>query len=412
MSNVEYKHSECEFQTVQQITDNDYKEYKEEPCQDYSQLITKEEYDGSIYPFHHGYNDYKSTTGHQGLDYDNYTVYAQAASQQQAYMTPDSSVMNAAAYSMVESSSGASMGISQASTTSSAAMSIYASSHSGSLDSASAQKTVAFQAGPRERIHVYGNPVEHCPRCQMDGLGSTNWRPHRHVGELKIRYICERHFDDQESAHHFDIPLCPLCGQVLYLYDFNTMLGVSSARRLHKFVLKCSSRHVLPLLDLFCQTKRGGERCNANFKLQWCYGTMVKRCEAQKNRDHDLWWVRYKNEWKQRRTIIRYKKDFLSHLSDVQRALLLGLGHEGEPPPDPKSALGPTYDALVATVSSPVGPKIRHKQSSSDCYDYDLEMGNLNKRQRDSLANGTSSAMMQHSTMWCGYDPSGYSGRY
>lgn len=227
----------------------------------------------------------------------------------------------------------------------------------------STQKAVAFLAGPRERIHVLGNPVEHCPRCQQEGMGATGWRPHRHIGELKIRYICERHFDDLESNHHFDIPLCPVCNQVLYLYDFNNMLGVSNARRLHKYVLKCANRHVLPLLDLFCQTKKGGERCNANLKLQWCYGTMVKRCEAQKNRDHDLWWVRYKNEWKQRRTIIRYKKDFLSHLTDAQRSLLLGLGLEGEPPPDPKAALGPAFDILVSAVGggSPGGPKIKKR---------------------------------------------------
>lgn len=80
------------------------------------------------------------------------------------------------------------------------------------------------------------------------------------------------------------------------------------------------------------------------------------------NRDHDLWWVRYKNEWKQRRTIIRYKKDFLSHLTDAQRSLLLGLGLEGEPPPDPKSALGPTFDALVSSAGgSPSGPKIKKR---------------------------------------------------
>lgn len=101
-------------------------------------------------------------------------------------------------------------------------------------------------------------------------------------------YFCSfafRNFNDLESNHHFDIPLCPVCNQVLYLYEFNSMLGVSNARRLHKYVLKCANRHVLPLLDLFCQTKKGGERCNANFKLQWCYGTMVKRCEAQKVRN-------------------------------------------------------------------------------------------------------------------------------
>lgn len=73
--------------------------------------------------------------------------------------------------------------------------------------------------------------------------------------------------------------------------------------------------------------------------------------------------MRYKNEWKQRRTIIRYKKDFLSHLTDAQRSLLLGLGLEGEPPPDPKTALGPTFDALVSSASggSPSGPKIKKR---------------------------------------------------
>eukprot|EP01053_Blabericola_migrator_P000834 Blabericola_migrator_1__833@NODE_1205_length_5111_cov_152_599722_g817_i0_p1_GENE_NODE_1205_length_5111_cov_152_599722_g817_i0NODE_1205_length_5111_cov_152_599722_g817_i0_p1_ORF_typecomplete_len850_score95_42Zn_ribbon_SprT/PF17283_2/0_4zinc_ribbon_9/PF14369_6/66zinc_ribbon_9/PF14369_6/36_NODE_1205_length_5111_cov_152_599722_g817_i017124261 len=234
-----------------------------------------------------------------------------------------------------------------------------------SSDSApTSQKAVAFLAGPRERICVLGNPIEMCPRCRQEGFSSSSWRPHRHIGELKIRYICERHFEDLESPHHFDIPLCPLCNNVLYLYEFNALLGVSNARRLHKYVLKCSSRHVLPLLDLFCQTKKGGDRCNANFKLQWCYGTMVKRCESQKNRDHDLWWVRYKNEWKQRRTIIRYKKDFLSHLSDTQRGLLLGIGLEGEPPPDPKGTLGPTFDALISSSGgSPAGPKIKKRSA-------------------------------------------------
>lgn len=62
----------------------------------------------------------------------------------------------------------------------------------GALDCLTTQKAVAFLAGPRERIHVLGNPVEHCPRCQQEGHGSTGWRPHRHIGELKIRYICER----------------------------------------------------------------------------------------------------------------------------------------------------------------------------------------------------------------------------
>eukprot|EP01069_Polyplicarium_translucidae_P005680 Polyplicarium_translucidae@DN2833_c0_g1_i1.p1 len=157
---------------------------------------------------------------------------------------------------------------------------------------------------------------------------------------------------------------------------------------------KCSNRHVLPLLDLFCQTKKGGERCNANFKLQWSYGTMVKRCEMQKNRDHDLWWVRYKNEWKQRRTIIRYKKDFLTHLSDVQRTLLLGLGMEGEAPPDPKVALGPTYDALLATAgTSPGGKKHSMKRFSCPNSSYFFGTGHeessyfafnsLSKRHRD-----------------------------
>eukprot|EP01069_Polyplicarium_translucidae_P005681 Polyplicarium_translucidae@DN2833_c0_g1_i2.p1 len=250
--------------------------------------------------------------------------------------------------------------------------------HYAQAGAAAGQKAVAFLAGPRERIHVFGNPVEHCPRCLLEGIGSTNWRPHRHIGELKIRYICERHFDDLDSSHHFDIPLCPACGQVLYLYDFNGMLGVTSARRLHKYVLKCSNRHVLPLLDLFCQTKKGGERCNANFKLQWSYGTMVKRCEMQKNRDHDLWWVRYKNEWKQRRTIIRYKKDFLTHLSDVQRTLLLGLGMEGEAPPDPKVALGPTFDVIVATAASaPGGPRIKKRADPA------FSFGDLRHSSRD-----------------------------
>eukprot|EP01054_Gregarina_sp_Poly1_P002116 Gregarina_sp_Poly_1__2115@NODE_155_length_12405_cov_134_674339_g137_i0_p2_GENE_NODE_155_length_12405_cov_134_674339_g137_i0NODE_155_length_12405_cov_134_674339_g137_i0_p2_ORF_typecomplete_len719_score107_54TniQ/PF06527_11/0_022Zn_ribbon_SprT/PF17283_2/0_33Zn_ribbon_SprT/PF17283_2/9_9e03zinc_ribbon_9/PF14369_6/56zinc_ribbon_9/PF14369_6/30_NODE_155_length_12405_cov_134_674339_g137_i0919311349 len=239
--------------------------------------------------------------------------------------------------------------------------SLYPASSQPSNDSSN-QKAVAFLAGPRERICVLGNPIEMCPRCRQEGFSSSSWRPHRHIGELKIRYICERHFEDLESPHHFDIPLCPLCNNVLYLYEFNALLGVSNARRLHKYVLKCSSRHVLPLLDLFCQTKKSGDRCNANFKLQWCYGTMVKRCESQKNRDHDLWWVRYKNEWKQRRTIIRYKKDFLSHLSDTQRGLLLGIGLEGEPPPDPKGTLGPTFDALISSSGgSPTGPKIKKR---------------------------------------------------
>lgn len=62
----------------------------------------------------------------------------------------------------------------------------------GPPDCLTTQKAVAFLAGPRERIHVLGNPVEHCPRCQQEGLGTTGWRPHRHIGELKIRYICER----------------------------------------------------------------------------------------------------------------------------------------------------------------------------------------------------------------------------
>lgn len=62
----------------------------------------------------------------------------------------------------------------------------------GSPECLSTQKAVAFLAGPRERIHVLGNPVEHCLRCQQEGLGTTVWRPHRHIGELKIRYICER----------------------------------------------------------------------------------------------------------------------------------------------------------------------------------------------------------------------------
>eukprot|EP00382_Lankesteria_abbotti_P001304 CAMPEP_0113845268 /NCGR_PEP_ID=MMETSP0372-20130328/662_1 /TAXON_ID=340204 /ORGANISM="Lankesteria abbotti" /LENGTH=513 /DNA_ID=CAMNT_0000814291 /DNA_START=136 /DNA_END=1674 /DNA_ORIENTATION=+ /assembly_acc=CAM_ASM_000359 len=262
-----------------------------------------------------------------------------------------------------------------------------ASYNINSHDLMSPQKAVAFLAGPRERIHVFGNPVDCCPRCQQEGFGNVPWRPHRHIGELKIRYICERNFEELESNHHFDIPLCPVCGQVLYLYEFNGMLGVSSARRLHKYVLKCATQHVLPIIDLFCQTKRCGERCNSNFKLQWSYGTMVKRCESQKNRDHDLWWVRYKNEWKQRRTIIRYKKDFLRHLSDVQRALLLGLGLEGESPPDPKNALGPTYDALVANAGgSPAGPKIKKRQTERNCgseeYDY---VNDIKRQQRDSL---------------------------
>lgn len=54
------------------------------------------------------------------------------------------------------------------------------------------QKAVAFVPGPRERICVLGSPIEFCPRCRHDGFGSSPWRPHRHVGELKIRYICER----------------------------------------------------------------------------------------------------------------------------------------------------------------------------------------------------------------------------
>lgn len=91
-----------------------------------------------------------------------------------------------------------------------------------------------------------------------------------------------RYFGDLYSNHHFDLPLCPICDSVLYLYEFNAILGLSTTRRLHKYVLKCNGRHVLPLLDLFCQTKKSGAKCNANFKLQWSYGTMVKRCEAQR----------------------------------------------------------------------------------------------------------------------------------
>ncbi|EZG66411.1 hypothetical protein GNI_080740 [Gregarina niphandrodes] len=200
----------------------------------------------------------------------------------------------------------------------------------------------------RESICVMGQPLDTCPRCKEEGLGLTVWKPHRHIGEMKIRYICERNFQELESPHHFDVPLCPLCSCVLYLYIFNTMIGATNARKLHKYALKCSNKHVLPLLDVFCLTRKGSSKCRANLKLQWCYGTMVARCESQKNRDHDLWWVRYKNEWKQRRTMIRYKKDFLSHLSDSQRGLLLSLGLEGDPPPDPKNTLGPTFDTLLS----------------------------------------------------------------
>jgi hypothetical protein len=55
------------------------------------------------------------------------------------------------------------------------------------------QKAVAFLAGPRERIHVMGNPVDQCPRCLQESNTSSAWRPHRHIGELKIRYICNRY---------------------------------------------------------------------------------------------------------------------------------------------------------------------------------------------------------------------------
>lgn len=74
-----------------------------------------------------------------------------------------------------------------------------------STDCLSTQKAVAFLAGPRERIHVLGNPVEHCPRCQQEGLGTTGWRPHRHIGELKIRYICERYDSNWQLRSIYNI---------------------------------------------------------------------------------------------------------------------------------------------------------------------------------------------------------------
>lgn len=62
----------------------------------------------------------------------------------------------------------------------------------GATDCLTTQKAVAFLAGPRERIHVVGSLVNQCPRCHQEGNGATTWRPHRHIGELKIRYICTR----------------------------------------------------------------------------------------------------------------------------------------------------------------------------------------------------------------------------